>query len=203
MTARSGLLPSLALTGVLAVTACGGDDESDTAPAAGADESGSADDAAGSQNAAGGDGEGDGDGGDGGAAASRPTRDELCAVIDAAADELAIIAGITEIEERTGTVLGSDCAVESTSVGYVSLSLLPAITQGLDDAAASFDGTAVPSTGLTDGILIEDPTGLTQIAVFDLDGVLYQVQVESDVGVTDLSQAEEAAALILSGLPRE
>lgn len=123
----------------------------------------------------------------------RPTRDELCAVVDRASDELAALAGFAEIEERTGSVLGGDCAVTSTSVGYVSLSLLPAITQGAQGAADSRDGVQSTSPALIDGILIEDPTGLTQSAVFELDGSVYLVQMESDGASTAVGLVEEAA----------
>lgn len=114
-------------------------------------------------------------------------------MVEAASDELAAIGGFAEIEERAGSVIGSDCAVTSTSVGYVSLSLLPTMTQTAQDAADSRDGVQSTSPGLVDGILIEDPTGLTQSAVFELDGSVYLVQMESDGASTSLSQVEEAA----------
>ncbi|MFK7917271.1 MAG: hypothetical protein AB8G14_04270 [Ilumatobacter sp.] len=138
--------------------------------------------------------EGDGEGDDDAEReAIRPSRDELCTIVEEASDELAALAGLTEIEERAGTVIGRDCAVTSTSVGYVSLSLLPAVTQSLQDAANSIDGVQSTSPGLIDGILIEDPGGLTQHGVFELDGAVYLVQVESDAASTLLSQLEEIA----------
>ncbi len=130
----------------------------------------------------------------------RPSRDEMCAVVDGQADQLAAYAGIAEIEERTGAVLGRDCAVTSTSVGYVSLSLLPAITSDVQDAADGFDGVQSTSPGLVDGILIEDPAGLTQIAVFGLSGSVFQVQMESDGASTSIDMVLEAAIKLRFGL---
>lgn len=123
----------------------------------------------------------------------RPTRDELCEILGGNVDQLAAYAQLNDVEETDGRVIGSDCAIKSSSVGYVSLSLVPAFEPDLQTAAEGFDGSVVPS-GATDSILlIEDPAGISHIALIEEGGVIYQLQVSSDQATTQLAGAEEAA----------
>ncbi|MEO0495692.1 MAG: hypothetical protein AAF081_19970 [Actinomycetota bacterium] len=123
----------------------------------------------------------------------RPTREELCDIIFGNVVQLTAYAGIIEYVDEPGAVLGNDCAIESTSVGYVSLSLIPALEPDLQTAAEGFDGTIV-TTGATDSILlIEDPTGIAHVALIDEGGVIYQLQVSSDAATTSIDAVVEAA----------
>lgn len=123
----------------------------------------------------------------------RPTREELCDIIFGNAVQLTAYAGIMEYVDEPGAVLGSDCAIESTVIGYVSLSLIPALEPDLATAAEGFDGTIVTTPASDSIILIEDPTGIAHTALIDEGGVIYRLQIASDAATTSIDAVVEAA----------
>jgi hypothetical protein len=146
-------------------------------------------------------GDADASGADVAEAGARPTQEDLCAIVGEVRELLAITVGFAGVEEELGTVLSGDCAIESESVGYISLSLFPAFVGDARAAAESIDGELttpeeVGSSRLTDAFLVTGSGGLTEHAIFEEGGNIYLVQVENDTGDPGLGAAIESAAAL-------
>ncbi len=152
------------------VVSCGGDADSESAPAAEASTPGAA-------------------AGSGGAVARADF--VLCPAIEGIAEELAQTAGFRMDVDRGVQELVGECFIRGEEAEFVSVALAPAFMSSVSMQAAGYEGNqaAVPALG-ADAVLIQDP--LQPHVIFPLLGQIIDVGVEG-YGATTPSTASVMA----------